>query len=568
MIVIGIHNTGINSSASLIVDGKLKFAFLEERLSRRKYDKSFPHNAIQKILELSNLTIKDVDCFAIAWNPAINIGERYRAGFSEWPAYAGNRFSSNPNNLLPLMGEEFTDTDQIFHTLNNKKIRFKYVSHHYSHALTSFIGSGFKKSAILTCDGYGEKATTAWYVGNYKKIDLIGETYFPHSIGMFYSTMTEYLGFKSNFDEWKVMGASAYGRKGRYLNKIKKLIKKTGLNLELNLEYFQFYNFDRSSMFTEKLITLLGPNRKSKDKLEQRHFDIAASIQAITEEFFVTAISELKNKTNLQNLCLSGGAAMNSVVNGVLDQKNIFKNLYIPFAPDDSGNCIGAALSVENDLNKLSCSSVYNPFLGEEYSDSEINKQFKLAKLKPLKFSEKKLLEITVDLLIKGKIIGWFQGRMEFGQRALGNRSIIADPRKENMKDLINSAVKFREGFRPFAPSILEEYADNWFNSSQKIKSTYMEKVFTIKENLKDLVPAVVHYDKTCRVQTVSKKFSPKYYKLIKQFFIKTSIPILLNTSFNVNNEPIVESPGDAIKTFYSSGLDVLVIGNYLITKD
>ena len=568
MIVIGIHNTGINSSASLVIDGELKYAFLEERLSRKKYDKSFPHNAIQKILELSNLEIKDVDCFAIGWNPAINVGDRYRAGFSEWSGYAGNRFSSNPNNILPLLEQEYTNTEQIFHTRTNKKIKIEYVSHHLSHALTSFIGSGFKKSAILTCDGYGEKATTAWYIGNSNKVDLIGEINFPHSIGMFYSTLTEYLGFRPNLDEWKVMGASAYGKKNLYLNKIRKLIKKTGLNFELNLEYFQFYNFDSRSMFTHELIKLLGPSRKKNDEMEQRHYDIAASIQAVTEEFFINAILELKKQTNLHNLCLSGGSVMNSVANGLIEQKNIFENVHIPYAPDDSGNSIGAALSISSNFKrKNTLNSVFNPFLGAKYSDEEIAKQFKLTKLTPQKLNEKELIDLTVDLLMKGKIIGWFQGRMEFGQRALGNRSIIADPRNNNMKDLINSAIKFREGFRPFAPSILEEFANEWFISNSDIKSTYMEKVYTIKEKLKHLVPSIVHFDNSCRVQTVNQKLSPLFYKLINEFYKETKIPMLLNTSFNVNNEPIVESPGDAIKTFYSSGLDVLIIGNYVLFK-
>ena len=569
MIVLGIHNTGINSSACLIIDGKIKHAMLEERITRKKHDKSFPHKTILKILELSNLIIDDIDYFAIGWNPAINIADKFRAGFSEWASYAGYRFSTNPNNILPLLQDRnFLNTDQIFFKKNNETVNIKYISHHIAHAANAYYSSNFEEALILTCDGYGEKATTAWYEGSGKNINQIGEILFPHSIGMLFSTITEYLGFRANLDEWKVMGASAYGNKDAYIDDMWKLIKCKGLQFELNLEYFDFYNFDNLNMFSKKLINLLGPIRLHKDKMEKRHYDIAASLQAITEELFITMLTQLKMETKLNNICLSGGSVMNSVVNGLLYEKKIFENMFVPFAPDDSGNSIGAAIYVSSLIEpKIDRKALQNPYLGSEYSDEEIYKEFKLVKLRPEKLNKENLTEKIVELLISGQIIGWFQGRMEFGQRALGNRSIIADPRNSKMKNAINSAVKFREDFRPFAPSVLESEVNNWFDL-QNISSPYMEKVFKIKKELSHLVPAVVHYDMSCRIQTVNEHMSPLYYSLIKNFYKVTKVPMILNTSFNINNEPIVLNPSDAIRTFFSSGLDVLIIGPYILKKD
>jgi carbamoyltransferase len=568
MIVVGIHNTGINSSAAIAIDGSLKFGYLEERLSRHKHDKSFPHKALEKILSLSNITYEDVDIFAISWNPAINIADRYRAGFSDWPAYPGNRFSSNPNHILPLLeNKTFSTTEQIFNVDGQAPYRISYVSHHLTHAATAYFASGFGDAVIFTCDGYGEKASTCWFHGEKQNITQIGQVDFPHSIGMFYSTITEYLGFRPFLDEWKVMGASAYGNPEIYLDDIRKLFKSMeGVKFELNLEYFQFYNFDSKTTYTEKLVDLLGANRNHEDNMEQRHYDIAAATQRVTEEYFLSALEGLKRKTASKNICLSGGSVMNSVVNGIIADSGIFDNVFVPFAPDDSGNSIGAALWVSSQNNlSIDRKSAAKPFLGQKYSDDEILRQFTLSKLEPEKPDN--IYKTTAELIADGKIIGWFQGSMEFGQRALGCRSILADPRNENMKDLINSAVKFRESFRPFAPAILEDFTDQWFEVSRPILSPYMEKVIKIKADLAHIVPAIVHADGSCRLQTVTKELTPDFYILINEFYKKTEIPILLNTSFNINNEPIVESPADAIKTFFSSGLDALIIGPYLLEK-
>lgn len=568
MIVVGIHNTGINSSAALAIDGTLKYGYLEERLTRRKYDKSFPHKALEKILTLADLTVEDVDVFAISWNPAINIGDRYRAGFSEWPAYPGHRFSSNPNHLLPLLeNKQFTTTEQIFGIEGKEPYRISYVSHHMTHAATAFFASGFKDAVIFTCDGYGEKATTCWFHGENGTITQREQIDFPHSIGMFYSTLTEYLGFRPHLDEWKLMGASAYGKPEIYLSAIRALfLSQQGMHFELDLKYFQFYNYDSSTTFTHKLEELLGPRRLRDSAMEQRHYDIAAAVQRVTEEYFLAALKDLRTKTNSRNICISGGAAMNSVANGIIAQSGIFERVFVPFAPDDSGNSIGAALWVSAQHGqRIDATAAAKPFLGKRYSDQEMLDQFGLTKLKPKKPNN--IYTAAAELLAEGKILGWFQGGMEFGQRALGCRSILADPRNAKMKDLINSAVKFRESFRPFAPAILEEHTADWFAISRPILSPYMEKVVHIKPELAQKVPAVVHEDGSCRLQTVTEELTPEFNALIRAFHEKTGVPILLNTSFNVNNEPIVESPGDAIRTFYSSGLDALIIGPYLLEK-
>ena len=568
MNVVGIHDTGINSSVALAIDGRLTYGYLEERLSRRKYDKAFPHKALEKILALSGLTYEDVDIFAVSWNPAINIADRYRAGFSDWPAYPGHRFSSNANHLLPLLeNKKFSTTEQIFGVEGRAPYRISYVSHHMTHAANAFWGSGFDEAVIFTCDGYGEKSSTCWFHGNENTIKPLGQIQFPHSIGMFYSTMTEYLGFRPYLDEWKLMGAAAYGNSEEYLKPIRALFQSIdGVQFALNLDYFQFYNFDSKTTYTDKLLSVLGTARGADEGMVKRHFDIAAAVQRVTEEYFLGAAKDLKAKTGVKNLCLSGGAAMNSVVNGLIANNGIFENVFIPFAPDDSGNSIGAALCVSaQNGSPVDRKLAAMPFLGKDYSEEEILNQFVTSKLSPCKPIDIALT--AAQLLADGKILGWFQGRMEFGQRALGCRSILADPRNADMKDLINKAVKFRESFRPFAPAVLDKFVNQWFEISYPMTSPYMEKVVKIKPDLVNRVPAIVHADGSCRLQTVTEALTPEFFTLISAFNKITGVPMLLNTSFNLNNEPIVESPADAIRTFFSSGLDVLIIGPYLLKK-
>ncbi len=568
MLIIGIHNTGIHSSAAFLVDGELIFGGAEERYSRNKYDKYFPSRVIADGLQSIGATYDDVDAFSVAWNPALNISRRYRAGFSEWPGFAGARFYSNPNAILPNISEQdFVATEQTFLRSSGKSVRIFYVNHHIAHAYGAFSASGFDDAAIFVCDGYGELATASWYQADPDNLTLLHETHWPHSIGQLYSTITSFLGFRPDLDEWKVMGASAYGESDHFYKPIRSLLNwQSPEKFELDLKYFSHFNFDSDQLFTHHLTDLLGPPRSSDALIEQRHFDIAASVQRVTEEYLFEALRWVKNTSQNNSICASGGVFMNSVFNGKLAMGDIFKNISIPFAVDDSGNSIGAAAWVSNHLGvKPVRKSLANPYLGREFSEDAIAAQLnksKCAATKPDNFSDH-----VASMLASGAVIGFFQGRMEFGQRALGSRSILADPRDPKMKERVNAAVKFRESFRPFAPAILEDRVTEWFEIDRAIRVPYMEKVIPFRNEVRARVPAVVHEDGTGRLQTVSEKSNKVFYDLIAAFERQTGVPILLNTSFNLAEEPIVESPSDAIRTFHSSGLDALAIGPFIIKK-
>jgi carbamoyltransferase len=568
LLIVGIHNTGIISSAATVVDGALRFGCAEERLDRRKYSKYFPHRAIDAGLAHVGAKLSDVDIFAIAWNPAINIAERYRAGFSEWPAYPGERFYANPNQLLPRLAPTgLVATDQIFHRESGPPTRLCYVTHHLAHAAAAYFPSGFDEAAILTCDSYGERATTGWFRARAGKIETLRETRFPHSLGQLYSALTEFLGFRPNFDEWKVMGAAAYGDSSVFYDRVRSLVRWTSdAELELDLKYFRHFDFDAARMSAPPLADLLGPPREPDGPMEQRHFDLAAALQKVTEEYLFAAVAWLKTQVPSSNLCLAGGVIMNSVFNGRIAAEGPFEHVYVPYGADDSGNSIGAALwAAAREGASIDTAAARTPFIGPAYDEAAVGRQLAAVKLNPPRPAD--IVAATAQLLAGGKIVGWFQGRMEFGQRALGARSILADPRDGRMKERINAAVKFREAFRPFAPAILAEETSKWFEMKRPIDVPYMEKVLSVRPDRRQQIPAVVHADGTGRLQTVDNISNPIFHRLIETFGKATGIPILLNTSFNINNEPIVESPADAIRTFYSSGLDALAIGPFLLTK-
>lgn len=569
MLIIGIHNTGILSSAAAVVDGQLVFGCAEERLDRRKFSKYFPHKAIQACLSHIGATLADVDVFAIGWNPAINIGNRYRAGFSEWPAYPGARFYSNPNQLLPSLGDvNFDETLQTFSRMSGRDTRIRYVTHHLAHAANAFLLSPFPEAAVFSCDGYGERATTIWAKADRTGLKVSSEILFPHSIGSLYGTMTQFLGFRPDLDEWKVMGAAAYGDPERYEKDLRRLLSwDDQARFELDLSYFNHFSFDSSPLYTPKLEALLGPARRDGEPLDQRHYDLAAGIQRVTETYLHVALAHLHQVTACDSVCLTGGVLMNSVFNGQAALVSPFEQIYVPFAPDDSGNSIGAALWVawQESEFRAGTSISHLPYLGRAYGDEEIQQTMDRYHL-PYESMPDTQARVA-DLLAAGKIVGWFQGRMEFGQRALGSRSILADPRDPAMKDKINRAVKYREAFRPFAPSILAEAETIYFDTEHFIPVPYMEKVLPIRPSMREHIPAVVHADGSGRLQTVQKRDNPQYYALIEAFQKRTGVPIVLNTSFNLNGEPIVESPTDAIRTFYSSGLDALALGSFLLQK-
>ncbi|PWC40634.1 carbamoyltransferase C-terminal domain-containing protein [Azospirillum sp. TSO35-2] len=567
MIVIGIHNTGILSSAALVVDGKLAFGCAEERLDRRKHSKYFPHQAIGKALDWQGLTLADVDVFAIGWNPAINVAGRYRAGFSEWPAYPGERFSANPNHLLPrLGGAPHVATDQIFHREDGKPVQLTYVSHHLAHMTGAYCLSGFEESALFSCDGYGERDTTVWAVGRGTDIRILKRIEFPHSVGGFYSAITEFLGFRPDLDEWKVMGAAAYGDPEPYRTAMESMIRLVpDGGFHLDLDYFDHFNFDTPGYLTPAAHRLLGRPRHSGEAMEQRHFDIAAAAQARLEEVLRWALDWLRKETGCPRLCLSGGVAMNSLFNGRLSLDGPFDDVFVPFSPDDSGNSIGAALWAAQRAGDPVRNQTLTPFLGGSYDDEAIAGAIERCGLAATRIDDP--AATAADLLAAGKIVGWFQGRMEFGQRALGGRSILASPRDPDMKDRLNSAVKFREGFRPFAPAVRAEDVGRFFEAPAGARVPFMEKVLPIRAERRQDIPAVVHADGSGRVQTVERSVQPLFHDLISAFGALTGVPVLVNTSFNLNGEPIVESPADAIRTYATSGMDALMLGRHLLSK-
>jgi carbamoyltransferase len=451
------------------------------------------------------------------------------------------------------------------------KIKYKkndltihYLDHHLCHIAFPYFTSDFNNAMILSMDGWGEKVSTLLATATMGNFYNCWEIEFPQSLGMFYQTMTEYLGFQPQSDEWKVMGASSYGNKKKYKEKILKLIWPTNDGkFQMDLSYFDYMSFTKRNLFSKKLIEFLGPNRFPNAELKRKHFDIAAAVQDVFEDIVFSILNKNYNG-EYKNLCISGGSAMNCVANGKIINNTPYQQLNVSFAPDDSGTCIGACLLLWNLLTKSNQRSVFmSPYLAKKYSNDEIESYLRNYKINFTK--TKNPAEKAAKYIANGKIIGWFQGRMEFGQRALGNRSILADPRKKEMKDMINRIVKYRESFRPFAPAILDEFGKEYFRDYEF--TPYMEKVLYFKKNMREKIPAVCHIDGTGRLQSVSKETNPLFWTLINEFRKITGIPLILNTSFNLNGEPIVHSVSDALRTFYSCGLDILIIGDYIVKK-
>ena len=506
MLIVGLNTSGDVSSAAIVADGELVFGCAEERLDRQKLSRRFPLGSIQAGLTHIGATIGDVDQFAIGYNPGISVAGRMRPGFSDWPGYPGGRLYSNPNYLLPELGDHAsTETQQIFRRSAGGAEHLRYVTHHLAHAANAFLLSGFTEAAIFSCDGYGERTTTMWARADAKGIHSIREIEYPHSIGSLYAALTQFLGFRPHSDEWKVMGAAALGDSSTTINKLTRLIRwDDSANFELDLSYFNFFNFDISPMYRTKLEDLLGPARRTSEPMKPRHFDIAAGIQRLIEVYLEHAVAWLHSQTRSANVCLTGGLAMNSVFNGLTSLRGPFRNVYVPFAPDDSGNSIGAALWVawqEGELKNFGCYANRSR-IGRAYSEEMIERDLKRFHLSYSRMTD--ICDSVAGLLEQGKVVAWFQGRAEFGPRALGSRSILADPRNAGTRDLVNGAVKFREWFRPFAPAILVEAQTEYFEVDHVIPVRYMEKVFPVRSGMRNRIPAVVHADGSGRLQTVS----------------------------------------------------------------
>lgn len=565
--ILGINCFTHDAAATLLKDGIPVFACEEERLNRQKHTKAFPKYAIEYALKENDLTINDLDHIAFFFD--------YKLATINFIKYIFKYF---PQSLIfvtadrPSIGMDILTMDQrIKREFNlssrNNHYKFHYVKHHECHAASSYFVSPFEESAILSIDGWGELTSTWLGKGYDNKFEVISVTNYPNSIGSFYATLTDYLGFQMLSDEYKVMGLAPYG-KPTFKDKFKELIRfKDNGEIELNLKYFTFWkkNWTETKWYSDELIKLLGPNRKEEDEITERHMDIAATLQYVTEEAIIHIARNLYKLTKSKNLAYAGGVALNCVANRKILERTAFKNIFVQPAANDAGASLGAALYCYHViLQQPRKYLMEHCYLGGEFEDGAITKAIEESGLKPLKSND--IAKEIAKLIADGKIIAWFQGRMEFGPRALGNRSILADPRRADMKDIINAKVKFREPFRPFAPSVLEEKADEYFEGPSH--SPFMLLVAPVKESKKNIIPAVTHVDGTARVQTVNTTQNPLYYRLISEFEKLTGVPVILNTSFNVKGEPIVFSPDDAIKCFLKTDIDYLVMANYIIQKN
>ena len=590
--ILGISAFYHDSAAALVVDGKIIAAAQEERFSRKKHDAGYPFHAVKYILSEANLQLNDIDHIVFFEKPFL----KFERLLETYLAFAPRGFKSFSLSMPIWLKEKLFQKKYLFDLLKDQDENFNdiekiaFSEHHYSHAASAFYPSPFEEAVVLTLDGVGEWATTTVAIGKKNDLKILKEIHFPHSLGLLYSAFTYYTGFKVNSGEYKVMGLAPYGQpiyKDLILEKLIDL-KEDG-SFKLRMEYFNYAT--GLTMTNKKFSDLFGePVRDSKkDQLTQFHMDIAASIQAVTEEIILKLTKSISNEYKIKNLCLAGGVALNCVANGKILKNNIFKNIWIQPAAGDAGGSLGAALGYwYKELGKERKNykdQMRGSYLGPSFDNNEIEKKLKSMNAKFIKLEDEKLIETVSKELSNEKTVGWFQGRMEFGPRALGGRSIIADPRSERMQKELNLKVKFRESFRPFAPSVLIEDVSKWFELDQE--SPYMLLVADVKKELqipmsednkklfginklnvkRSSIPAVTHVDYTARIQTVHKETNQKYYSLLKKFKEITGCPILVNTSFNVRGEPIVCSIEDAFNCFMGTNLDILVLENFILFK-
>ena len=591
--ILGISAFYHDSAAAIIIDGKIIAAAQEERFTRIKHDSSYPYNAVKFVLEFSNLKLSEVDHIVFYEKPFL----KFERLLETYVAFAPKGFIQFTKSMPSWLKEKLFQKKMLMKHLKQHDNEFKnenkilFSEHHLSHAASAFFPSPFEEAIILTADGVGEWATATVAIGRGKDLSIKKEIHFPHSLGLLYSAFTYYIGFKVNSGEYKLMGLAPYGEP-KYADLIKnKLIDiKPDGSFRLNQDFFNYAT--GLTMTNSKFHNLFGekPRDSKNEKIKQFHMDIAASIQKVTEEVMISLTQSLRKEYNISNLCLAGGVALNCVVNGKILEKKIFNRVWIQPAAGDAGGSIGAALAfwhieLNKDREKSDSDQMQGSYLGPVYSDEEIKNSLIHLGANFEFLDEEKLIDKTAEDLSNGEAIGWFQGRMEFGPRALGGRSILGDPRSSSMQKNLNLKVKYRESFRPFAPSVLRADASDWFNLN--VDSPYMllvaniknDKIIEMNENEKKLfgieklnikrsnIPAVTHVDYSARIQTVHRETNLKYYNLINKFKKKTGCPVLVNTSFNVRGEPIVNTPENAFNCFMGTELDKLVIGNCYLEK-
>lgn len=565
----------------------------EERFSRKKHDFGFPRLAINFVLKKSGLKPVDLDCVVFYEKPFLKFERVIKNSLATFPLTLPVFQESIKHLFLDKLWIRHLICEQL--EIPSEKVLFS--NHHLSHAASAFFASPWDKAAILTIDGVGEWATTTLGIGDGDMIKILKEIHFPHSLGLLYSAFTAFLGFEVNDGEYKVMGMAPYG-KPKYADRVRKLIQVADDgSFELDLSYFSFYK-SLNNTYSRKFLDLFGKPRDPKSRFftrdtgwpsyfgpkpvgqdydriaqEQEYYaGIAASVQLVLEEVILKLCRYLHRETGLNKLCYAGGVALNSVANWKIIRQGLFKELFIQPAAGDGGGALGAALAVYNSIAGHRSEFVMrHAYYGENYNDNDIKNVLLNNGLKYEHINDEGcLLDKVSELLIAGKVIGWFHGRFEWGPRALGSRSIIADPRLAGMKDVVNTKIKFREPYRPFAPSVLSEHANEFFDiqeAANHIPARFMLYVVPVREDKRSIVPAITHVDGSARPQLVFREQSPRYYKLIENFWRKTNVPMILNTSFNLKGEPIVNTPQDAVSTFMRSGMDYLVLENFIVKK-
>ena len=565
MKVLGINAYHADSSACLTIDGNLVAAAEEERFLRIKHWAGFPSEAIKYCLEEGDTDLSEIDYIAVNTDPKAQLIKKGIFVLKTQPSFQLIKERLSNAKQRQSIIEEINSLV----TKNYFQGKLINVEHHLAHLSSAYHVSPFDNSIIVSVDGFGDFASAAWGLGKGHEINVKGKVLFPHSLGIFYESITQYLGFPNYGDEYKVMGLAPYGQP-TFIDEMRDivLLQKNG-TFKLNLDYFVFhknqveYKWENGSpsvgrIFSKKLEEVFGPARRKEDKLNQKHIDIAHSVQAMYEEAFFHLLNYLHSKYKVNNLCIAGGCGNNSVANGKVKRMTDFKNVYVQSASGDAGGAIGAAFIAHHKFKKEVGPNftMDHSYFGNSYTNDEVEKILDGYKkdledqgCEVIKIdNQSKLYQQTVEEIIKGSVVGWFQGRMEWGPRALGNRSILCDPRRTDMKDILNKKIKRRESFRPFAPSILRDAVTDWFEEDDDVP--FMMKVFQIREDKRNLIPAVAHVDGSGRLQTVYEETNKRYYDLIKTFAKQTNVPILLNTSFN-ENEPVVRKPEEAIDCFF-----------------
>jgi carbamoyltransferase len=579
MIILGINAHHADAAAAILVDGKLIAAAEEERFRRVKHWAGFPSEAIRYCLQEAGVDLNGVDHIAVNRDPNARLMKRVAFLIASRPSLGAiKRRLANRARIRDIRGE----LAEAFH-LTSLKPELHNVEHHRAHLASAFFVSPFRDAAILSVDGFGDFVSSLWGSGSDNSIRVTGEIGFPHSLGIFYTAMTQYLGFPHYGDEYKVMGLAPYGQPSM-LEEMRDIVHVKSGGFALNLDYFTHHTVGLDmvwqggepvigSVYSQHLVDRLGPARAADDPIEQRHKDLAASMQAMYEEAFFIIANALYAKTGNPRLCLAGGCAYNSVANGLIFDRTPFHDLYIQAAAGDAGGAIGAAYWIWNQKRGQARSFVMDhAYLGPEYSETEIDAAVdaRRADVEAAECTiervgdERELCRRTAASIAGGNVVGWFQGRMEWGPRALGNRSIVCDPRRADMKNILNLKIKRRESFRPFAPSILREAVGEWFETDYDVP--FMLQVYQIREEMRATIPAVTHVNGSGRLQSVRQEQNPRYYALIEAFWEATGVPIVLNTSFN-ENEPVVNTPAQALDCFLRTKMDLLVMGDLMIAR-